>query len=189
MKKITLILLIITLLMITGCKDDKQKNLYLPEAKNDKIYTTIGGKDEKKTQAETEFYLISENVIIELNSDMANISMVPINVEQGSGDGFKWIENKYVDIQIKALLSDDDRWFINKITTNSSAYETARGISVGDSVSKLKDTYKDNLEYSESIEKSYYVYDPENDIGFKRIYFYVENDVINKIIIEDGIDG
>ena len=43
MKKITLILLMITLLMITGCKDDKQKNLYLPEAKNDKIYTTIGG--------------------------------------------------------------------------------------------------------------------------------------------------
>ena len=44
MKKITLILLMITLFMITGCKDDKQKNLYLPEAKNDKIYTTIGGE-------------------------------------------------------------------------------------------------------------------------------------------------
>ena len=46
MKKITLILLMITLLMITGCKDNKQKNLYLPEAKNDKVYTTIGGGDE-----------------------------------------------------------------------------------------------------------------------------------------------
>ena len=44
MKKITLILLMITLLMITGCKDNKQKNLYLPEAKNDKVYTTIGGE-------------------------------------------------------------------------------------------------------------------------------------------------
>ena len=44
MKKITLILLMIILIMITGCKDDKQKNLYLPEAKNDKIYTTIGGE-------------------------------------------------------------------------------------------------------------------------------------------------
>ena len=46
MKKITLILLMITLLMITGCKDDKQNNHYLPEAKNDKIYTTIGGESE-----------------------------------------------------------------------------------------------------------------------------------------------
>ena len=46
MKKITLILIMITLLMITGCKDNKQKNLYLPEAKNDKVYTTIGGGDE-----------------------------------------------------------------------------------------------------------------------------------------------
>ena len=45
MRKITLILLMITLLMITGCKDNK-KNLYLPEAKNDKIYTTIGGENE-----------------------------------------------------------------------------------------------------------------------------------------------
>ena len=188
MRKLTLILVVIALLTIVGCKDNK-KNLYLPETKNDKLYTTIGGEDEKKTQAETEFCLISENALIELNSDMANISMVPINVEQGSGDGFKWTENKYADIQIKALLSDDDKWFVNKITTNSSAYETARGISVGDSVSKLKDTYKDNLEYSESIEKSYYVYDPENDIGFKRIFFHVENDSINEIVIEDGIDG
>ncbi len=45
MKKIALILLMITLLTITGCKDNK-KNLYLPEAKNDKVYTTIGGEDE-----------------------------------------------------------------------------------------------------------------------------------------------
>ena len=44
MKKVTLILLMITLLMLTGCKG--QKNLYLPEANNDKIYTTIGGGDE-----------------------------------------------------------------------------------------------------------------------------------------------
>ena len=44
MKKITLILLMITLLMITGCKDNKQKNLYLPEAKNDKVFTTVGGE-------------------------------------------------------------------------------------------------------------------------------------------------
>ncbi|MBQ7033952.1 MAG: hypothetical protein IJN25_09900 [Clostridia bacterium] len=43
MKKVTLILLMITLLIITGCKDDTEKDLYLPEAKNDKIYTTIGG--------------------------------------------------------------------------------------------------------------------------------------------------
>ena len=46
MKKITLILVIIALLTIAGCKDDKQKNLYLPEAKNDKVFTTVGGENE-----------------------------------------------------------------------------------------------------------------------------------------------
>ena len=45
MKKFTLIIFIIVLLTITGCKDNK-KNLFLPEAKNDKIYTTIGSEDE-----------------------------------------------------------------------------------------------------------------------------------------------
>ena len=188
MKKITLILLMITLLMLTGCKDNK-KNLYLPEAENDKIYTTIGGEVENKTQAETEFCLISEKVIIELNSDMANISMVPINIKQGSGDGFKWTDNKYEDVEIKALISDDNKSIINKISTESAVYETARGIKVGDNTKKLKELYKEYLTFSESIERKYYVYDPDNDIGFKRIFFYVENDVINKIIIEDGIDG
>ena len=45
MKKLTIILLIVALLTIAGCKDNK-KNLYLPEAKNDKIYTTLGGESE-----------------------------------------------------------------------------------------------------------------------------------------------
>ena len=136
-----------------------------------------------------EFCLISENTIIELNSDMANISMKPTSVEHGSGDGFKWTDNKYEDVEIRAMISDDNKSIINKISTESTAYETTRGIKVGDNTKKLKDLYKDYLTYSESIERKYYVYDPDNDIGFKRIFFYVENDVINKIIIEDGIDG
>ncbi len=45
MRKIIFIFLILNLLTITGCKDN-QKNLYLPEATNDKFYTTIGGNKE-----------------------------------------------------------------------------------------------------------------------------------------------
>ncbi|MEE1258459.1 MAG: hypothetical protein UHN47_18435, partial [Lachnospiraceae bacterium] len=97
--------------------------------------------------------------------------------------------NKYEDVEIRAMISDDNESIISKISTESAAYETTRGIKVGDNTKKLKDLYKDYLIYSESIERKYYVYDPDNDIGFKRIFFYVENDVINKIIIEDGIDG
>ena len=43
MKKTALILLLMTLFMLGGCKSEK--NLYLPEAKNDKVFTTIGGED------------------------------------------------------------------------------------------------------------------------------------------------
>ena len=189
MKKITLILLMITLVMITRCKDNKTKNIYLPEAKNDKIYTTVGGKNENDEKSKSEFCLISEETIIELNSDLSKVQMKPIRVENGSGDGFKWTDNKYDNIEIKALISDDNKSIINKISTESAVYETSRGIKVGDNTRKLRDLYKEHLAYSESVERKYYVYDPENDIGFKRIYFYVDDDIINEIIIEDGIDG
>ena len=46
MKKTTLIMLAVALLILVGCKENNPKNLYLPEAKNDKVYTTIGGGDE-----------------------------------------------------------------------------------------------------------------------------------------------
>lgn len=189
MKKLTLILVVLACLTITGCKDNNPKNLYLPEAKNDKIYTTVGGENEDDEKSKSEFCLISEDTIIELNSDLLKLQMKPIRVENGSGDGFKWTDKKYDNIEIKALISEDNRSIINKISTESDAYETSRGIKVGDNTRKLKDLYKEYLAYSESVERKYYIYDPENDIGFKRIYFYVDNDIINKIIIEDGIDG
>ena len=46
MKKTTLIFLMLILIMIAGCKDNNSNNLYLPEVKNDKIYTTIGSGSE-----------------------------------------------------------------------------------------------------------------------------------------------
>ena len=42
MKKISLILLIISLVILSGCKEN-QKYIFLPEAKNDKVYTTLAG--------------------------------------------------------------------------------------------------------------------------------------------------
>ncbi len=44
MKKIILILLSLALLMVSGCRVYNKKNIYLPEAKNDKTYTAIGGE-------------------------------------------------------------------------------------------------------------------------------------------------
>ena len=52
MKKLSLILVVLALLTITGCKDNK-KDLYLPQAKNDKIYTTIGGNETHKGEGYT----------------------------------------------------------------------------------------------------------------------------------------
>lgn len=46
MKKIILVVLSVSLLLITGCEDIVKKDMYLPKAKNDKVYTSVGGGDE-----------------------------------------------------------------------------------------------------------------------------------------------
>ena len=88
MKKITLILLMITLLMITGCKDDKQKNLYLPEAKNDKVYTTIGGEDETHQGVGYTLTIPTKNYRYEKDYDDGNLEE-------------KWDCTKKDDVEIK----------------------------------------------------------------------------------------
>lgn len=150
---------------------------------------SYGMDKEPLQEKKTEFSLISQNEIFELNSDISNINLEPVKVEYGSGDGFKWTNNYYADIEIKALYSDDNTTSIIKISTKSSLYETPKGIKVGDVVEKLVNAYREDLLHPEYVDKEYYVYDPENDIGFNRIYFCIENDVINEIIIENGIDG
>ena len=45
MKKIVLVLLVMSMIVIGGCVRIGNKNLYLPEMKNDKTYTAIGGGD------------------------------------------------------------------------------------------------------------------------------------------------
>ena len=88
MKKITLILVIIALLTIAGCKDDKQKNLYLPEAKNDKVYTTIGGEDETHQGVGYTLTIPTKNYRYEKDYDDGNLEE-------------KWDYTKKDDVEIK----------------------------------------------------------------------------------------
>ena len=50
-----------------------------------------------------------------------------------------------------------------------------------------KEEYQQDLTKANSDE-ILYVYEPQN-VGFNRIYFYIENDTITKITLENGIDG
>ena len=46
MKKITLILFATMLVLICGCEDYDRRDIYLPEAENDKVFTSVGGENE-----------------------------------------------------------------------------------------------------------------------------------------------
>ena len=170
MKKVFLLSLVM-LLLVSGCASGMNQT------------------NENTIEAESEFCLISDEETIELGMDISEVTMEPISTEQGSGDGFRWTINKYDNIEVKTLLTDDQKNVINKASTESPTYHTPRGIKPGDSVSKLKEMYPKHLAHSQSPEIEYYVFDPEDDIGFLRIYFYIEDDSVIQIMIENGIDG
>lgn len=138
-----------------------------------------------------EFVLHSKDFDIALNGDITHLKKEPIKVKDGVGDGFRWSEYEYYDITVKALKTDEAGITnIIKITTSSPEYETSKGIRVGDSAERLKELYNEYLYYQENADTGdNYLYDPEDDLGFKKIRFYVEDEVIKTIELEDTIDG
>jgi len=138
----------------------------------------------------SDFALYSDDSEIALNADITNFKREPIKVKEGSGDGFSWREYEYYDIIVKALMTDEGGTNVVKITTSSANYKTSKGIKVGDNIELLKELYNEKLYYQENIDNgNYYLYDPEDDLGFKKIRFYAENEVIKTIELEDTIDG
>lgn len=89
MKKITLILL-----TLVGCRDNNPKNLYLPEAKNDKVYTTIGGEDETHQGEGYSITVPTKNYRYEKDFDDGNLEE-------------KWEYTKRDDVEIKVITYKD----------------------------------------------------------------------------------
>ena len=135
-----------------------------------------------------ELLLLSDDSIqFKLNADVSTIDKEPISEQEGRGDGFRWIDYSYEDVSVRALIGDDNSTRIIHISTTSNNYKTPREIKVGDSLEKLQEKYPEDLTKGLSDEVCY-VYVPQS-IGVNRIYFYLENDIITKIVVENGIDG
>lgn len=138
-----------------------------------------------------EFCLVNDEMRVVLNAEMTEFNKEPIEVKEERMDGFHWKDYKYDDIEIRANLNDENnRTMITKILTSSDKYKTLRGIKVGDNLELLKELYPDDLiKALTNPDENVYIYEPQDDLGFNRIYFYLENDVITEIKIENGIDG
>ena len=135
-----------------------------------------------------ELLLLSDDSIqFKLNADVSTIDKEPISEKEGRGDGFYWKDYSYEDVSVRALIGDDNSTRIIHISTTSNNYKTPREIKVGDSLEKLQEKYPEDLTKGLSDEVCY-IYVPQS-IGVNRIYFYLENDIITKIVVENGIDG
>lgn len=185
---------------------DDMKNIFPSSVRNDmNEIQTDGTIDELITdiQEQKEVYfgetlykkILDEELVLlsddgmefKLSEDMVTIDKEATYEHEGRGDGFHWKEYTYEDIFVKALIADDNSTNIILISTASNKYKTSRDIKVGDSLQKLKEKYPEDLTKANS-DKVCYVYEPQG-VGFKRIYFYIENDIIVKINLEDSIDG
>lgn len=168
--------------------DDTQRIDLLYAESSDGSGTGVVQFVEIITNLNEELLMLSDDGMkFKLNADMSTIGKESIGEIEGSGDGFHWKEYTYEDIFVKALLTDGNSTNIILISTTSNNYKTPRDIKVGDSLKKLQEKYKDELTKANSDE-TYYIYEPEV-VGFNRIYFYIENDIITKITLENGIDG
>lgn len=137
-----------------------------------------------------EYYLINDEIKVLLNFEMPVFNKEPINESEGRGDGFHWKDYMYDDIEIHALIGDDGIERCNRVITKSKNYKTPRGIKVGDSLQELQEKYPEDLEKALTDPwYNIYIYHPEDEIGFNRIFFSLENDIITEIKLENGIDG
>lgn len=91
MKKTTLFLLVTSLLIASGC----HKKQYLPEAENDKIYTTVGGKEKLESGG------IGYTISVPEKSFRYEKDFEDGNLEE------KWEYNKKDDVQIKVTTYKD----------------------------------------------------------------------------------
>lgn len=147
--------------------------------------------DNENNNQETEFALLSGNSKLVLGKEITDFPKVPISTTENRGDGFVWDDIAYDDIQIRVVKNTDDGSHpILEMVTTSNNYETPRGIKVGDDAKTLEEAYLGYIEKDHHGDwGDYYIFSPEDELGFFKIMFYTENDVITKISVFDGIDG
>lgn len=134
------------------------------------------------------FSLIDQNgEKVILNDNISNFSKEAIKSEFDNGDGYMWRTYTYDDITITALLDYyNGNYYINKIETTSPNYKTIKGISVGDSLEKLQNTYIEELtRVPDEVNNITYVYkeplaDVDGALG-SEIDFYIKDGKIEKI--------
>ena len=200
MKKIILIVIVIILIgLICGfiLNNNQEKNKL--DVNSNEINSgdnfnsgdeTFSGEDNIKNdengKSETEYALIYNDSILALNFEITNFPKEPISTTEGKGDGFVWNDLVYDDIQIRVLKNSYDGTNpIMEMTTSSDNYKTPRGIKVSDNVETLKKAYP---EFLEKDDDGNYTFNPD-DIGFYKIMFNIDNDVITEISVFNGIDG
>ena len=120
---------------------------------------------------------------VQLNASVKTINKELIASKYNSTDGFHIREYAYDDLQVWGSLdSYVDDYYILTIETTSPNYKTKRGISVGDSLEKLKEAYPDKLEKVPDVNESVWCYQYSDFIS---ITFNITDGKISKTTIEN----
>lgn len=182
MKKLTLFLLSISLLIFSGCNLKKSKVVTNGTEENQKsaITETVSELVPERsfdfdwddssfdTEAVAEFSLKDEKG--RLFCIVHNIRKVPEwNTKEYMEYGDIWVKQ---DIENLHLIWVYETGSILAMKTEDSTYSTARGIKVGDSIEKAFEVYKDSgeiYEWNDSIENYVQVNTPNQNLLYKII--------------------
>lgn len=101
---------------------------------------------------DNEFYVIVKDVKIALKEDINKVVDIlgsPISVENSyiSDDG-KFVSNYYT---WEEAVFEEVNGKVNSIIVKKKGIETARGLSVGDSIDELKEKFKENYIYQNTV--------------------------------------
>ena len=85
---------------------------------------------------------------------------------------------------------DDGTEVLYKMTTSDPRVSTDSGVSVGDSLARVREQYPDIVPLDWYAESGLaYVWEPGGDAYCKHIAFFTQDDIVTSIEIEDLIDG
>ena len=85
---------------------------------------------------------------------------------------------------------DDGTEVLYKMTTSDPRVSTDSGVSVGDSLARVREQYPDIVPLDWYAESGLaYVWEPGGDAYCKHIAFFIQDDIVTSIEIEDLMDG
>lgn len=186
MKKLSLVLIMALLLM--GCSKGKgltEDNLAVNEGKASASEKSEEGTNDGEQSTENEYAFSYQEVTIPMNTDAAPIVTAlgePVDYFEAASCAFQGLDKIYYYNSFElGTYPNGDKNYVSYVNLLDDTVTTDQGISLGATLSELKDAYGEDY----SVEGSAYIY----RLGETKLTFIVEGDEVKQITYAAVVEG